>query len=126
MSRSAKEYADAWIAYWRHHESTGKFPDSDDASDVWDLACDSPTQAFDVILEILRQIEHQPESELFQVLAAGPVEDVLGYNGEAVIEKVESAAARDPSFKLLLGGVWKNRMPHDIWERVQQARGETW
>src|SRR5215510_9459776 len=118
--------ADAWVSHWAHHKATGQFSDSYPDADMFDLVRESPFEALEVIFEIMRRIEHQPESELFQVLAAGPVEDLLGHNGASVIKRVEAAAESDPAFKLLLGGVWKGRMSPDIWARVQRARGDVW
>ena len=126
MASEAKSMARAWVAYWRQHESTGEFPDSEASEVVNDLAHDDPSEALAVILEILRSIEPDPETELFQVLAAGPVEDLLANSGDAIIENVEAEASRNEAFKLLLGGVWKNTMSQDIWERVERCRGGQW
>jgi hypothetical protein len=54
-----------------------------------------------------------------QVLSAGPLENLLALHGEGFIDRVESEAQRDPSFAKLLGGVWKNRMSDEVWQRVQ-------
>ena len=56
-------------------------------------------------------------------LAAGPLEDLLGYHGERYINEVEALARKDPKFKELLGGVWQHLMSNAIWERVCKARG---
>lgn len=75
------------------------------------------------IWEILLEIGQQPLSEkAMSNFAAGPLEDILAYHGEAIIERVETQARRDPSFKHLLGGVWQNAMSNSIWKRVQAAR----
>jgi len=50
-------------------------------------------------------------------LAAGPLEDLLGYYGERYINEVEELARKDPKFKELQGGVWQHLMPSTIWER---------
>jgi hypothetical protein len=57
-------------------------------------------------------------------LAAGPLEHLLGWHGEAWIERVEDEAASDPTFARTLTGVWKYRMTPPVWARVQalQAR----
>ena len=48
-------------------------------------------------------------------IAAGPLEDVLGYHGARLRERVEEAARRDPGMRRMLGGVWKGHMSNDDW-----------
>jgi len=55
------------------------------------------------------------------LLAAGPLEDLLGSHGEALIDEIELKARREPRFRRLLTGVWQNAMSDAIWERVQIA-----
>jgi len=59
-------------------------------------------------------------------LAAGPLEDLLAKQGPEFIERVEDLARREPRFNYLLGGVWRNTMTDEIWQRVQNARHEVW
>lgn len=59
-------------------------------------------------------------------LAAGPLEDLLAKQGPEFIDRVEELARKDPKFNHLLGGVWRNSMTTDVWERVQAARHEVW
>ena len=56
-------------------------------------------------------------------LAAGPLEDLLAYNGAAVIEDIERLARQNAVFRDTLRGVWKNAMTDAIWDRVVVARG---
>lgn len=55
-------------------------------------------------------------------LAAGPLEHLLGWHGEAWIERVEREAADDPKFARTLTGVWKYLMTPDVWARVQALK----
>ena len=48
---------------------------------------DQPEQAWEVILEILDKIDPQPSDKFFQLLAAGPLEDLLAHHGEEFIER---------------------------------------
>ena len=59
-------------------------------------------------------------------LAAGPLEDLLAGHGPEYIERVEVLARRDPKFNYLLGGVWRNTMTDEVWQRVQAARLYSW
>ena len=54
-----------------------------------------------------------------EVLAAGPIEDLLAKHGADFIDRVEAEARNDPNFAKVLGGVWKNEMPADVWARLQ-------
>lgn len=87
------------------------------ASDkMLDLAMENPEELWEVILEVLKR---DPPAEVFEVLAAGPLEDYLAELGEQVIDRVELQAASDPKFRHLLGGVWRNSMSEEVWTRVQ-------
>ena len=54
-------------------------------------------------------------------LAAGPIEDLLSFHGERFIEKLEDEARQDRRMAWMLGGVWQDQMPDEIWNRVQGA-----
>jgi hypothetical protein len=86
------------------------------SSKVIDLALESPEELWDFILEVLKR---DPPTEVIEVLAAGPLEDYIAKLGERVIGQVEAQAAMDPKFRSLLGGVWRNSMSDEVWERVQ-------
>ena len=60
------------------------------------------------------------------LLAAGPLEDLLAYDGARCIDRVEQLAKEDEKFNWLLGGVWRNSMTDEVWERVQAVRKEIW
>ncbi|MGE5523879.1 MAG: DUF6869 domain-containing protein [Rhodospirillaceae bacterium] len=123
---SVQELADEWIAYWRHHAETGKFPDSDVSCEVDRLARDQPETAWEVILAILSRLGSDASDTLVQVLAAGPLEDLLAEHGESFIDRVERKSRVDARFRFLLGGVWQNAMARDVWQRVQRCRNEVW
>ena len=88
-----------------------------------DIACADPDLCWQLILQTL----HTPHAEsVDEVLAAGPLEDLLAKFGPLVIDRVELKAAEDPKFKSLLGGVWQNTMSLEIWHRVEACREEVW
>jgi len=64
--------------------------------------------------------------KVFASLAAGPLEDLLAKQGPEFIERVEELARKDPQFRYLLGGVWRNAMTDEVWQRVQAARQDVW
>jgi len=77
----------------------------------------SPEDAWQVTLEMIRLC---PDDRFFHFIAAGPLEDFLGHHGLAFIARVEEEAARNPAFRRALGGVWKNRIDDEVWERVRR------
>ncbi len=88
-----------------------------------DLTQKDPELCWEIILEIL----HTPHHESVDWnLAAGPLEDLLAHHGAKLIDSVEDRARSDPKFKELLGGVWRNTTPAELWARVEAARGEPW
>jgi hypothetical protein len=76
------------------------------------------------VLEVLAR--KQKDRKLMAVLAAGPLEDLLASHGHAIIGRVEEEARRSPPFRDLLGGVWQNAMPDEIWQRVLKAAPTRW
>jgi hypothetical protein len=68
---------------------------------------------------ILKIHERDHSIAIQQVLSAGPIENLLSKFGERYIERVEDKARKDPAFAEVLGGVWQNNMPDEIWARLQ-------
>jgi hypothetical protein len=126
LTTSPDELARAWISYWQHQLETDEYGRTDASFELDRLSREEPETAWAVILTILRSIDALPSSRLFQVLAAGPLEDLLSEHGEALIDRIEAQASRDPKFKLLLGGVWQNEMSDHLWARVRACREGAW
>jgi hypothetical protein len=85
---------------------------------IYDLIIGRP----DLVLRFVDAVMDAGPSPLQEgALAAGPLEDLLGSHGEAMIDDIELKARREPRFRRLLTGVWQNAMSDAIWERVQVA-----
>ncbi len=111
-----QKIADAWIEMWTHDvddPKREKFSWVDDFE--YEATHEKPETGIELILEILRR---NPGTEIIEVLAAGPLEDLLAYHGEAIIDRVEVEARTNGAFASLLGGVWQNAMPDSVWERI--------
>lgn len=80
-----------------------------------------PEQQWAFILTSVAQTT--TDDELAHV-AAGPIEHLLGWHGEAFVDRVEAEAATNPRFARALTGVCKYLIPDAVWARVQalQAR----
>jgi hypothetical protein len=70
---------------------------------------------------------HTPhEDSVTEVLAAGPLEELLVQHGREIMDRLEKAAMWDASFRHLLGGVWETGIDKSVWARVDACRGERW
>lgn len=101
---------EAWLTYqknWWAFEALDK------------LITEKPAEA----LKTIENIAHRTNGDipLLGALAAGPLEDLLARHGETIIGDVEAVAKRDPAIRRCLAGVWKNKMSHDLYARVQNA-----
>lgn len=81
----------------------------------------SPDSLWEFILAVLAR---NPPEHTFNCLAAGPLEELVGYFDADFIDRIEAAARDDEIFRELLRGVWR---PHgvsaEVWHRVELARG---
>jgi hypothetical protein len=111
--------ADAWIAFHRapKQERDGLFW----AWETLDTLVDrDPETGWQVIDLIWRRDQ---DNGLLADLAAGPVEDLLARHGAAFIERVYLTARREPVFRRLLGGVWRNAISEPVWRRLKEIAG---
>jgi len=114
----------AWIAAEEQRDVGANARWNDPAIDtVDDLPENDPDEAWEFINAVLAR---HPSDKVIAVLAAGPLEDLLVYHGDAFIERVEERAREDDAFNNLLGGVWRNSMKLRIWRRVEKARKNVW
>ena len=110
--------ADAWIAYWLAPKGSQERQATAWATDLYELEYEDCETLWQLILTIHSKNQ---SSQIQEVLAAGPVENLLAKHGDRFIERVELQAQQDPQFARLLGGVWKNTMTDSIWLRVQRV-----
>jgi len=110
--------AEAWIAYFRAERYSPECFATAWVTDLYELEYHQPELLWSLILAIHQQ---DRSARIQQVLSAGPVESLLSLHGDKFIDRVEAQAKADPTFAMLLGGVWQNRMPEAIWQRVQQV-----
>src|SRR5882672_3443482 len=74
---------------------------------LWKLTRESPEEAWEAILAIK---QYDSSDFVLGNIAAGPLEDLLCFNGESVIHLVEDRAKHDMAFRKTLAGVWQNTM----------------
>jgi hypothetical protein len=83
----------------------------------------SPEIAWLAIVELSRQ---SLSNKQIEVLAAGPLEDLLAYHGAAFIDRIEKESRVYRAFRDLLGGVWRSSISDEVWRRVEFIRAEPW
>jgi hypothetical protein len=119
------QLAENWIAEWERRDSGNKKVGPSDAIDkVMELHLDDE---HDLLWNfILEAYPKEMSSRVFAVLAAGPLEDLLANFGSEYIDRVETLARQDPRFNELLGGVWRNSITEEVWERITGIRTKIW
>src|SRR5438445_13456924 len=90
---------------------------------MFDACTEEPELAWRAVLAL---VESNLNQEGTALLAAGPLETLLVWHSSELIDRVELEAHRNPKFKHLLGGVWRQDIPEDIWQRIEAARQEAW
>jgi hypothetical protein len=94
---------------------------------VSDFPRNEPELTWDAILLIVKAY---PEVDFFDegateahavcgLLAAGPVEDLLSFQGRDFIDRFENEARLDRRMAWVLGGVWRSAISDEIWDRVR-------
>ena len=116
-----RSIAQEWIDMHRAERSSPQREALSWAYDLLERLRDSDTERYWLILGDILSIDHSDEA--IANLAAGPLEDLLVYHGEAFIDRVEKSSREDIVFKRMLGMVWRNDIPEPIWLRVQRASG---
>jgi hypothetical protein len=88
--------------------------------DALDKICaQNPSRAVRIVQLICSK---DSSDQIMQVLAAGPLENLLVKHGRQIIDQVEDAARESPVFRELLEGVWQREMDAAVWQRVLTAR----
>ncbi|MCW9027779.1 MAG: hypothetical protein OQJ80_02510 [Kangiella sp.] len=87
----------------------------------FELENEHPELCWKAILEVLHR---EPSEKVKDILAAGPLEDLIDTHGEEYIEVIEEEAKINPEFRKLLRGVWESSTP-EVWNRVLKARKNT-
>jgi hypothetical protein len=125
-SRSPSAIAEEWIEKWSASEVPAVAAEVGASVLDWELPRKQPDLCLAAILEVLNRIDSATPNHLLSVLAAGPLEDLLNYNGDAVVNEVDLLARRDPGFRLLLNGVWDSRIKPSILVRLAKYRSNPW
>lgn len=120
---------DRLIGAWIHLQHAA--PDSEEyARNLWAefelsrYSHDDPERCWTLLLQILERAG--TDAKVLQGLSAGALEDLLSEHGTEFIDRIEQEAVRNSAFRVLLGGVWRNEIPNDVWRRVQALVAQHW
>jgi len=87
------------------------------------LVQQEPFAALRVIDSIVRKDNSDP---IMEVLAAGPLENILVLHGSIILSELTKFARENASFRDLLGGVWGDAVAPEVWREVEKLRTELW
>ena len=111
-SSEIRERAEAWITK----------PDTewtDDAESLYALFQSNPDRALAVIFAIMQMTD---DKKLLGSLAAGPLEDFLGAQGEAYIQAIHTLALQHRRLREVLDGVWQGSIAKAVWRRIETLK----
>jgi hypothetical protein len=110
--------AEAWI---RLHHLPKESSEHDALFWSWesltDMCGSAPEMAWNVI---------QESDQILASVGAGPFEDLMVGHGARFIDRVEKCARSHSAFRRMLGVVWKNAIPDDVWNRIKAIAPPSW
>lgn len=117
----AGELVEAWIALCRLDPKS----EARDAH-FWafealdDMVRDDPERALAVVVAIQ---DRDGSMAVLANVAAGPLEDLLVYHGERMVDRIVALGRSNQRFRTMLQMVWKNAMSDAVWDRIQVFNG---
>jgi hypothetical protein len=115
-----REIAEAWIKEQRTWDAKTPWDRHSAIAILGDLVHSDPEKAWR-IMQIVWRLDSKDDN--LGILAAGPIEDILAARGHQFIDRVETLARQEPIFKKMLGGLWQNAIPDDVWDRLKAVAG---
>ena len=109
-----EKLADEWIEARTTHGSL------ENSVLDWELPFSNPEVCLKVIVRVLEKIDTTTDNDIFGILAAGPLEDLLTENGEAVVDRVETLARRNPEFRKLLNGIYDSDVKETVKSKLSR------
>jgi hypothetical protein len=123
MGPQNEEIIELYLQYGRagiEHQSRADF------ASAFEAVCQIVARGkADDAIELVRALIERAgdDNQLLDFIAAGPLEDLLSYQGPASIGPILSAAEGDERLRGALYGVWgENRMEPQVLARLQEAR----
>jgi hypothetical protein len=110
-------------AYWRNHAALRKqLRESSAITDPADYVPDPDFWAWEYVRELCgsgdRAALDASDDEQLDYLGAGPIEDFVNGYGRLLIDDIEDAAGRSPSFLRALQGMYPTEIPESVRVRM--------
>jgi hypothetical protein len=103
-------------AYFENYRRLIEGKSQDDTIWILDLVDklihDEPDKALEFIVNLINMSK---DTAMLAFVAAGPLEELLVYNGTAVIEKLKIVADTSDNIQLALSGVWLDEEEDEIY-----------
>jgi hypothetical protein len=114
--------ADEWIQHINdvgagNEVGSEKDPFFDASSSLAKLCRTDPGQAWQIIKDIFSR--SKTNELVLECLGAGPMEDLLSYNGEVVVDAAVEFCELHPEFKNVLEAVWQNSITDMVWRKIE-------
>lgn len=84
------------------------------------LPIEHPELAWSIILRIFEKLAQVNDKEGLEVLAAGPLEDLMCKYGEQIIDRIEIEAKKNSVFKECIKGVWLTKEDTSVQKRFYE------
>ncbi|HXA44414.1 MAG TPA: hypothetical protein VNZ25_02815 [Candidatus Angelobacter sp.] len=108
QSTEIRELAEAWIT------KADGWTDDDQA--LYLIMHREPDRGLAIIFGVMQLTD---EKDLLSRLAAGPLEDFLGWHGEAYLPVFHTLALKHQRLREVLDGVWQGSMPKRVWHQIE-------
>ena len=114
---------DLVISEWLRYAESGKEDGSWAYDALADLIDEDPALACAIILELVHRAS---PGGVFDLVAAGPLEDLVAWRGQEVIDLLEPRVGDDEPLRRALAGIWVGRDTLDLktLERLRNLRVE--
>ena len=97
---------DLLISEWLRYAESGKEDGFWAYEALADLIDEDPALAWAIILELVHRAS---PGGVFDLVAAGPLEDLVAWHGREVIELIEPRVGDDEPLRRALSGIWVGR-----------------
>lgn len=101
LKPTAEDLAAQWISEQKAYEVGDDLPPA--IRKVIHMALDEPHALWPILLEVTSQTD---DHDVLEILGAGPLEDLITYQGVGFFERIEEQYRQNPAFREALSNVW--------------------
>jgi hypothetical protein len=117
------QLVDSWIAEHKDYRTERRPTVGWAFKELNRLCQEEPFAALRAIDQIITKDHSDP---IMEVLAAGPLENVLVIHGTIIVDEIRKLAETNQAFRELMGGVWSAGIDPKVWEQVKDLRSAPW